>query len=79
MVIHDELFASAKKRAAEKGCSLSALVNDALRRTLKEPLSPSQLPPFQMPTFGNGMESQDMLPSAFSDLAETDDLEPFSH
>jgi hypothetical protein len=79
MVIQDEIFASAKKFAAENGCSLSGLVNDALRRLLKDPIPSSNSIPFRMPTFGSRNDHIDTPPSEIGSLVEQDHLEPFSH
>ena len=79
MVIQDEIFASAKKLAAEKGCSLSGLVNDALRRLLKDPIPSSNSIPFRMPTFGKGYVPADTPPGEIGNLVEQGHLEPFSH
>lgn len=52
--IHDELLASAKLRARERGLTLGALVEDALRRELSVQ---SDAPPrLELPVFrgGNG-------------------------
>jgi hypothetical protein len=51
LVIDDELFREAKRRAAETGRTLSQLVSLALREALRQK-PPSPFPPFRMPTFG---------------------------
>jgi len=50
--IHDELLASAKLRAKERGKTLGALVEDALRRELSVDYSPTERPP--VPVFRGG-------------------------
>ena len=79
MVIQDEIFASAKKLAAEKGSSLSALVNDALRRLLKDPAPSPRVSPFRMPTFGSHNAPVDTPPNELGNVVEQGHLEPFSH
>ena len=37
VIIEDELFKTAKRRAAERGTTLSNLVNQALRESLAKP------------------------------------------
>lgn len=53
--IHDELLASAKLRARERGLTLGALVEDALRRELST--RPETAPRPEVPVFrgGNGL------------------------
>ena len=53
--IHDELLKSAKLRARERGLTLGALVEDALRRELSVDADP--VPRVPLPVFkgGNGL------------------------
>ncbi len=50
--IHDELLASAKLRARERGVTLGALVEDALRRELSASDDPP--PKLDLPVFHGG-------------------------
>lgn len=47
----------AKQVAAERGMSLKALVEEALRAALEQPLTARRAKPFKMATFkGNGLQ-----------------------
>lgn len=50
--VHDELLAAAKLRARERGVTLGALIEDALRRELAERDSPP--PRLDLPVFRGG-------------------------
>ncbi len=77
MVIEDELVVSAKKLAAERGCSLSALVGDALRTLLDKDERPAIRHPFRLPVFDGGDRKVDTPPADFRKLAEDDELSAF--
>ena len=78
LVIKDELFVSAKKLAAEKGCSMSALVSDALRNLVnRHGGGPKDLPDFRVPTFEGIGTVIDSKPGEFRELEEEDDLASF--
>ncbi|MGA0369421.1 MAG: CopG family transcriptional regulator [Kiritimatiellia bacterium] len=49
--LNDDLVELAKKKAAERKSSLSAVVNEALRASFKQPASEEAAPPFRMLTF----------------------------
>ena len=53
--IHDELLASAKLRAKERGKTLSQLVEDGLRRELAVNDDPAERPPVPIFRGGNGL------------------------
>lgn len=53
--IHDELLASAKARARERGQTLGALVEDALRRELSVSYESTDRPPIPIFRGGNGL------------------------
>lgn len=59
VVIDDELFRQARKRAAESGVSVSEIVNRALRETFSQKTESGRLPPFRMVTFGRGQQRVD--------------------
>ncbi len=50
LVIDDELLRQAKRRAADRGVTVSDIVNDAIRELVREPVRPSV--PFTMVTYG---------------------------
>ena len=54
--LDDELLARAKRAAVERGTTLTALIEDALRRALA-PASTRRLPGVSLPTFrGDGLQ-----------------------
>ena len=53
--IHDELLASAKRRARERGQTLGALVEDALRRELSVSGDQKPRPPVPILRGGGGL------------------------
>lgn len=71
LILNDEVLAEAKKRAADRQCSLSALVNDALRRILQTK-SDSPGPAFILPTFSG---EQPVTEHSRSDLPSFDESE----
>jgi hypothetical protein len=52
LVLDDELLRQAKRRAIERDVTLSEMVNEALRESLRKP--PGQAPPFTLVTYGGG-------------------------
>jgi hypothetical protein len=54
ITIDDELYRAVKERAAQTGRTVGAIIEDALRRTLADPVGRSDetLPP--LPTYGGG-------------------------
>ena len=78
LVIKDELFVSAKKVAAEKGCSFSSVVNEALRSLLNRQADASKdRPEFRMPIFEGRGKAIDSHPGEFRELEEDEDLASF--
>jgi Bacterial antitoxin of type II TA system, VapB len=71
VIIDDELFRKAKRRAAERGTTLSGLVNQALRESLAKP--ETNAPPFRMTTFGDPRTKVHREPSDFHAASEDDD------
>ncbi|MEI6654788.1 MAG: hypothetical protein WCP45_08475 [Verrucomicrobiota bacterium] len=74
----DELMIEAKKRAAERGSSVSAIVNEALMATFRPSPPAGNSIPFQMPTFrpasGRPVQSS---PAEFDELLVAEDFEPY--
>ena len=52
--LDDQLLVAAKKRAAEKGTTLTALIEDSLRESLARRRSVHRRKKFRMITFGRG-------------------------
>ncbi len=79
LVIDDELFAYAKKAAADRRSSLSGLVNEALRGYLTRRLQPGPEATFRMPTFhGDGEMAIDTPPADLRSLEDAEaELEAF--
>ena len=50
----DDLFARAKRLAAESGRTLAAVIQDALRESLARRRRPSRPAPLELTTFGDG-------------------------
>jgi hypothetical protein len=51
VILDDDLFRKAKRRAVALSITLSDVVNQALRESLSRPVG--EPPPFEMVTFGN--------------------------
>lgn len=78
LILNDELVEMAKKRAAERQTSLSALVNEALRASFKDTPAKEDLPPFQVLTYSPGDKGKvDTSPQAFYDLMVAEESEPY--
>ena len=71
VVIEDELFKKAKQRAAERGTTLSDLVNQALRESLAKPETAA--PPFRMTTFGDPKTKLHREPRDYQAVSEDED------
>jgi len=61
VIISDAVLRRAKERAARTGTTLSRLIEQALRETLREP--PSAARPFRLPTYGAGGPPADHEPA----------------
>ena len=71
VIIEDELFKKAKRRAAERGTTLSDLVNQALRESFAKP--DAAAPPFRMTTFGDPKAKLHREPRDHQAVSEDDD------
>jgi hypothetical protein len=71
VIIEDELFKTAKRRAAERGTTLSNLVNQALRESLAKPKTTA--PPFRMTTFGDPKAKIHREPRDYQAVSEDED------
>lgn len=71
LVLDDELLKQAKKRAAERGLTVSEVVNEALRDLLNQ--RPPAAPPFVMVTYGGARSRSHHEPSDFATALEDED------
>lgn len=71
LIIEDELFKRAKRRAAERGTTLSDVVNQALRESLAK--TEVRARPFHMTTFGDAKKKVHREPNDFHDATDDDD------
>ena len=69
--LEDELFKKAKRRAAERGTTLSEIMNQALRESLAKP-EPAA-PPFRMTTFGDPKAKVHREPRDYQAAGEDED------
>jgi hypothetical protein len=71
VVLDDGLLRQARRRAAERDLTLSDIVNEALRESLRS--TPPDVPPFAMVTYGRPDRRVRHGPSDFAlDLEEED-------
>lgn len=74
--LDDQLLSDAKHLAVRTGRTLTAVIEDALRETLRRSGAPQDRPPFELITFGEGgvQPGVDLDDSAaLLDLMESDD------
>jgi hypothetical protein len=69
VIIDDDLFRRAKRRAADMKMTLSDVINQALRDALSRPIASA--PPFEMPSYGDPAWRVHREPAAFA--ADEDD------
>ena len=74
LVIHDQLFRDAKRKAASLGITLSQLVNDALRSALATRTT-STAGEYRVPTYGDPSKRVHHEPEDFAAMVEEDDIE----
>jgi len=80
LILNDTLLERAKKVAAERRQSLSALVNDALRTALEAEAQPHAAPKFTMPVFRPpGSVGVDTTPDQLDELIAAEDRAPYRH
>lgn len=79
LILNDELLDEARRRAAERRISVSALINEALRAGLRSaPAEPGTLA-FSMPTFRPASgPRRDTSPEALHDLLAAEDSGPYA-
>jgi len=73
LVLDDGLLRQARKRAAERGMTLSDVVNDALRESLRA--RPSEPRPFRLITSGRGGPRVHHQPEEFKAALDEEDRE----
>lgn len=78
LIIDDRLLQAARKQAAERGTTLSAVVNDALRATMTKRI-PERVEPFRMVTYGNPKAVVRHEPHDFARALEADDARKLDH
>jgi hypothetical protein len=71
LVLNDELLRRAKRRAVERGLSVSDIVNESLRESLDRP-APAALP-FSMITYGRSGDAVHHEPADFAAALEEED------
>jgi hypothetical protein len=74
----DSLLEDARRRAAERGISLSALLEDALRSHIARP-SPPDSQPFRLHTLSGRLVNPDLDLDRTSALVTLDDEASFSY
>jgi hypothetical protein len=78
LIINDELLRAAKSLAAERQCSLSAVINDALRLSLKPAGRSHEAPTFRMPRYRGEGPPVDSSSGELAELRDSEELTPFS-
>lgn len=73
LIIDEELLRQAKRRAADRGVTVSDIVNDALRELVREPIRASA--PFTMVTYGSSAHRVSHEPADFAAALEREDLD----
>jgi len=78
IVIKDELLAEAKKRAADRKSSVSAVINEALSQAFHSTNHPEADPHFQLPTYRPGAaEPVRSTPDDFHELEVAEEMKPY--
>ena len=78
LILNDELVAEAKRRAADRQTSLSAVVNDALRKALHSAPEIGDFGEFSIPTFRPRKASRlDTSPKEMHELAAAEECAPY--
>ena len=72
LIIDDKLLREAKKVAADRNTTVSAVVNDALRESLANQTKPAR--PFRLITYGDPSRPIDLTPADMKAILEEQDL-----
>ena len=78
LILNDEVISVAKRRAAERRTTLSAIVDEALRTTLMSGSVVRRATRFHMPVFRGEGGLVDVSPPDLSRLADEDDFKPYT-
>lgn len=73
VIIDDEILQQARRHAAEKGISVSEVVNRALREAFSRSARIEPVPTFRMVTFGRRKGRVDHRPKDFARALEAED------
>jgi hypothetical protein len=73
LVLDDSLLRQAKRRAADRNMTVSQVVNEALRESLRRPAG--KAPPFSMITYGKPARRVRLEPADVSTPLEDQDLQ----
>lgn len=77
LVIHDELYKEVKNLAAARRASVSQVVNDALRRELREPANGAGRIRISIPVYGSAKQSiTDTTPAELDALLQEEGERP---
>ena len=75
LILNDALALEAKRRAAERNTSVSAIVNDALLKAFRAPSGPERQEVFRMPTFApDHAAKRHLSPEEMDTLMVAEDL-----
>lgn len=78
LTINDELLNRAKKLAAKRKSNVSAIVNEALRKALKEDRVATNGRPFKVPVYHAKGRAKNMSPGEMKDLLAAEESEPYA-
>lgn len=78
LILNDELVAEAKRRAADRRTSLSAVVNEALRRAMQGAPETGDAAAFSIPTYRPGKARVlDTRPEDIHELLAAEERSPY--
>jgi hypothetical protein len=75
VMLQDQLFRAAKRRAVERGITFSQLVDEGLRLALQTAERPLAAPAYAIVTFGEGMARVHREPADFAAADDQEDHE----
>jgi len=78
LILNDELVAEAKRRAADRQLSLSAVVNEALRKGLQAAPESGKAAAFSLPTYRPGKAVvKDTTPTEMQEMLAAEERAPY--